>query len=135
MATLLIIEDEQDIVDLLQDLLSDEGYELLFANNRADAVATATSELPDLVLADVRIPDSPNGEVELAGLVAMREIKNNPATQHIPVIAATASVMIQERERINDTGCDGLVEKPFDFVALLDTIESHLEKAAGKEPT
>jgi two-component system cell cycle response regulator DivK len=126
MAKLLIVEDEEEIAELLADLLTDEGYELCFANNRVDAVATAIAELPDLVLADVRIPDTADGEVGLAGLDAMREIKSNPITAHIPVIAATASVMIQEKKRILETGCDDLAEKPFDFDALLTSIESHL---------
>ena len=127
MAKLLIIEDDHEIVELLEDLLSDEGYELVFAHNRVDAIATAIAEVPDLILADVRIPDSEGEEVAgPAGLEAMRAIKMNQTTSHIPIIAATASVMIQDEKRISEAGCDGLVKKPFDFMALLDTIESNL---------
>ena len=127
MAKLLIIEDDHEIVELLEDLLSEEGYELRFADNRVDAIATAIAEVPDLILADVRIPDSAGEEVNgPAGLEAMREIKMNPTTSHIPIIAATASVMIQDEQRIKEAGCVGLVKKPFDFISLLDTIESNL---------
>ena len=127
MAKLLIIEDDREIVELLDDLLSDEGYELCFAHNRVDAIATAIAEVPDLILADVRIPDSPGQDVlGPAGLEATRAIKANPSTSHIPVIAATASVMIQDEQRIREAGCDGLEKKPFDFMSLLDTIESNL---------
>lgn len=127
MAKLLIIEDDHEIVEILEDLLTEEGYELRFADNRVDAIATAIAELPDLILADVRIPDSAGEEVAgPAGLEAMREIKMHPTTGHIPIIAATASVMIQDEQRIREAGCDGLVKKPFDFNSLLDTIDSNL---------
>jgi len=127
MSKLLIIEDDHEIVELLEDLLSDEGYELVFADNRVDAIAKAIAEVPDLILADVRIPDSAGEEVAgPAGLEAMRAIKMNQVTAHIPIIAATASVMIQDEQRISEAGCDGLVKKPFDFMSLLDTIESNL---------
>ena len=132
MAKILIIEDDREIVELLEDLLTDEGYELRFAHNRVDAIATAIAEVPDLILCDVRIPDSEGEEVAgPAGLEATRAIKTNPTTSHIQVIAATASVMIQDEERIREAGCDGLEKKPFDFMSLLDTIESHLGKADG----
>ena len=134
MAKILIIEDDREIVELLDDLLTDEGYELRFAHNRVDAIATAIAEVPDLILCDVRIPDSEGEEVAgPAGLEATRAIKTNPTTAHIPVIAATASVMIQDEERIREAGCDGLEKKPFDFMSLLDTIESHLEEAEGDD--
>lgn len=132
MAKLLIIEDDQEIVELLDDLLSDEGYELLFAHNRVDAITMAFEEVPDLILCDMRIPDSEGEEVAgPAGLEVTRTVKTNPKTRHIPVIAATASVMIQDEARIREAGCDGLEKKPFDFMSLLDTIESHLEKAGS----
>ena len=132
MAKILIIEDDREIVELLDDLLTDEGYELRFAHNRVDAIATAIAEVPDLILCDMRIPDAEGEEVVgPAGLEVTRAVKTNPTTSHIPVVAATASVMIQDEERIREAGCDGLVKKPFDFMQLLDTIESHIEKAGS----
>jgi len=130
MAKILIIEDRQDIVEILDDLLSDEGYELVFAQNRADAVSAAANELPDLILADMAIPDSAEDQEvrEFAGLEATRQIKANPATQKIPVIATTANAMLHDQEKIKNAGCDDIESKPYEFMSLLDTIEKYLDR-------
>lgn len=135
MTKLLIIEDHMEIVELLDDLLSDEGYELVFAHNRADAVTLAEEELPHLILADLKIPESGEDPTvsDIGGLEATRAIKANPKTAHIPVVAATAHVMIHDRERILDAGCDDIEKKPYDFDSLIDTIErNHAGKKEGE---
>ena len=128
MAKILIIEDRQDIVEILDDLLTDEGYELTFAQNRADAVTAAVAVLPDLILADMAIPESAEDQDvrEFAGLEATREIKANPATRHIPVIATTANAMLHDQQKIKNAGCDDIESKPYDFMSLLDTIEKYI---------
>lgn len=130
MAKILIIEDRQDIVEILDDLLTDEGYQLVFAQNRADAVTAAVTELPDLILADMAIPDSAESQEvqEFAGLEATKEIKANPATRNIPVIATTANAMLHDQEKIKDAGCDDIESKPYEFMSLLDTIEKYLDR-------
>ena len=129
MAKILIAEDDANNVEILTDLLSDEGYELAIANNRADAVAKSASESPDLILMDLQMPESKENDTldNEAGLEATREIKANASTSGIPVIALTAHNMFHQRERIFSAGCDDLQAKPYDFAALLDTIEKHLD--------
>jgi CheY-like chemotaxis protein len=128
MAKILIAEDDRNNIEILTDLLADEGYQLVVATNREDAVHFAASEAPDLILMDVQMPDSSASDIlnREAGLEAARAIKDNAATKHIPVIALTAHNMLHQKERILGAGCDGLQAKPYDFAALLDTIESHL---------
>jgi len=130
MSKILIAEDDQNNIEILTDLLADEGYELIIATTREDTIRLATSEAPDLILMDVQMPDSKSNDVlnREAGLEAARAIKANEATKHIPVIALTAHNMLHQKERILGAGCDGLQAKPYDFAALLDTIESHLRK-------
>jgi CheY-like chemotaxis protein len=130
MSKILIAEDDQNNIEILTDLLADEGYELIIATTREDTIRLATSEAPDLILMDVQMPDSKSNDVlnREAGLEAARAIKGNEATKHIPVIALTAHNMLHQKERILGAGCDGLQAKPYDFAALLDTIESHLRK-------
>lgn len=128
MARILIVEDDPNNVEILHDLLTDEGYELAVANNREDAVSMAASENPDLILMDLRLPISANGEEmdNEAGLDATRSIKFDEATRNTPIIALTAHNMFHQRERIFDAGCSDLQAKPYDFDALLETIEKHL---------
>ena len=130
MSKILIAEDDQNNIEILTDLLADEGYELIIATTREDTIRLATSEAPDLILMDVQMPDSKSNDVlnREAGLEAARAIKGNEATKHIPVIALTDHNMLHQKERILGAGCDGLQAKPYDFAALLDTIESHLRK-------
>ena len=130
MSKILIAEDDQNNIEILTDLLADEGYELIIATTREDTIRLATSEAPDLILMDVQMPDSKSNDVlnREAGVEAARAIKGNEGTKHIPVIALTAHNMLHQKERILGAGCDGLQAKPYDFAALLDTIESHLRK-------
>jgi len=128
MPKILIVEDDRNNIDILTDLLGDEGFAFAVASNREDAVRMAASEAPDLILMDVQMPDGPGSEMlnREAGLEATREIKANDATRHIPVIALTAHNMLHQKERMIAAGCDDLQAKPYDFVALLDTISRHL---------
>jgi len=130
MSKILIAEDDQNNIEILTDLLSDEGYEVVVATNREDTIQFAAAEAPDLILMDVQMPDSKSSDAlnREAGLEATRAIKANEATRHIPVIALTAHNMLHQKERILAAGCDDLQAKPYDFTALLDTIESHLHK-------
>jgi CheY-like chemotaxis protein len=128
MPKILIAEDDRNNIEILSDLLADEGYALVVATTREDAIHLAQSEQPDLILMDVQMPDSKASDVlnREAGLEATSAIKGNDATRHIPVIALTAHNMLHQKERILGAGCDGLQAKPYDFAALLDTIESHI---------
>ncbi len=128
MAKILIVEDDPNNIEILQDLLEDEGYDLLHAGNRDDGVALALAEQPDLILMDLQMPDSRDAESvnHEAGLDATRELKAHSKTKGIPIIALTAHNMLNQRERIFEAGCDELQSKPYDFDALLDTIERFL---------
>jgi len=128
MAKILIVEDDPNNIEILQVLLEDEGYDLVLAGNRDDGVSRAETEQPDLILMDLQMPDSPSSDSvnHEAGLDATRSLKANPKTKQIPIIALTAHNMLHQRERIIEAGCDTLQSKPYDFDALLDTIEGYL---------
>jgi two-component system cell cycle response regulator DivK len=130
MPKILIAEDDRNNIEILTDLLTDEGYSLAIATSREEVIKLALAEQPDLILMDVQMPDSSASDVlnREAGLEATRAIKENPAIRNIPVIALTAHNMLHQKERILGAGCDDLQAKPYDFAALLDTIETHLRK-------
>jgi CheY-like chemotaxis protein len=115
-------------VEILSRLLTKKNYVLAVAGNRADAVALAKSELPDLILMDIGIPDGPGtSKNDSGGLEATREIKSAEATCRIPIIALTAHAMLDDRNRFLDAGCDGVQTKPYSFAQLLEAIQAKLE--------
>ena len=83
MTKILVAEDERDIQFLIAFALQAVGYEVITANNGEEAVALTLKELPAMVLTDVRMP-------KMTGYDACRQIKANPATQHIPVVFLSA---------------------------------------------
>lgn len=99
------------------DVLENAGHSVLQAN-RADAgIEMALREPLDLILMDIQLPD-------MDGMAATRILKANLRTQHIPVIALTASAMKGDRERILESGCDGYIEKPIRYKYFLSEVES-----------
>lgn len=120
MPTILIAEDDPDQRELVQELLAENGYTVLEAEDGPGAVAAARAARPDLVLMDMMMPRIDDG------LTATRELKADPATAGIPVIGLSGRAMYDERERARDAGCADLVKKPFDFDHLLAAIRKHL---------
>ena len=127
MSRILVVEDEPANVEILMRLLTRKGHDVLTANTKEDAVATATAERPDLILMDIGIPNASGEETNrYGGVEAARMLKASEATEAIPIIAITASAMIDEKKRFLEAGCDAVETKPFEFGPLLETIESRL---------
>ena len=125
MARILLVEDEPDNLELLSRLLTRKGHEIIPAENAADAIKLAVSELPELILMDLQLPMTPDSPPDPnAGLEATRAIKADEATKDVPVIALTAHTMADHRKRISEAGCDDFQEKPiFPFNNLLEKID------------
>ena len=116
MTKILYVEDNDDNVYMLQmrfELL--DGFEFLVAEDGRIGVQKAATELPDLILMDLDLPVIDGWEVT-------RRIKNDPATQHIPVIALTAHAMPGSREKALAAGCDEFDTKPIDFDRLMQKV-------------
>ena len=127
MPRILVVEDEPANVEILERLLARKGHEVLVATTRDDAVAAAAAERPDLILMDIGIPNAAGEETNrYGGVEAARLLKTSEQTQRIPIIALTASAMIDEKKRFLEAGCDAVHTKPFEFVPLLKAIESTL---------
>ena len=127
MPRILVVEDEPANVEILNRLLTRKGHEVLVANTRDDAVATATAQRPDLILMDIGIPNAAGEETNrYGGVEAAQLLKAADSTQRVPIIAITASAMIDEKKRFIDASCDTVQTKPFEFGPLLEAIESRL---------
>ena len=121
MAKILIIEDTENNRVLLTRRLKPRGHEILTAEDAESGLALAAVERPDLILMDVGLPG-------MDGWAATRQVRTNPATQHIPIIALTAHAMEGDRERALQAGCNEYEPKPIDFARLFEKIDALLAK-------
>ena len=112
MSKILLVEDNEDNRDMLLRRLERKGFEVVIAVNGEEGVEMASSTSPDLILMDMSLP-------VLDGWGATKKIKANDETKHIPVIALTAHVMVGDREKTIEAGCDDYDTKPVDFKSLL----------------
>jgi CheY-like chemotaxis protein len=131
MATILIVEDDPTNIQLLSRLLTMKGYDSLVAENRQDAIALAREKRPDLILMDIQMPDEPGGNVSpTAGIEATKDLKNDPQTSNIPIVATSAHDLPEQRKRFLEAGSDDIQSKPYtDFNELLATIERNLKRS------
>jgi two-component system, cell cycle response regulator DivK len=114
-ATVLVVEDTPANMKLVSMLLRREGYAVLQAENGNDAVALARSRLPDLILMDIQIPG-------LDGITATRQLKADPATRDLRIVALTAFAMKGDREKMIAAGCDGYIVKPIQYQSFIDEV-------------
>ena len=121
MPKILLIEDNEQNRDALARRLQRRGYDVIMAADGQQGIAMAQSELPDLILMDLNLPD-------VDGWEATRIIKETPKTQAIPIMAMTAHAIAGDQERALQAGCDDYHAKPVEFTRLLEQIEALLKK-------
>ena len=123
---ILIVDDETRIRELLELRLSSEGYEVIQAKDGEEGVMMAKKHLPDLILMDVMMP-------KMDGSEAVEELKEDAATQDIPVIFLTSMITKEEEENQAfgihlDVKKHHFIAKPFDTPSLLAEIQKALNK-------
>ena len=101
----LLAEDFEDARELYRDYLEFSGFTVETASNGREAIDRAIALLPDLILMDASMPI-------LDGWQATKELKANPVTKHIPILALTAHAFDDARQEAKSVGCDGFVTKP-----------------------
>ena len=116
---ILVIEDTEDNRQIVGDLLSSAGYELIEAVDGLEGVATAEREQPDLILMDIQLPG-------IDGYEATRRIRAIPALAKVPIIAVTSYALSGDEAKTREAGCDGYVAKPFSPRQLLAKIREFL---------
>jgi two-component system, cell cycle response regulator DivK len=123
MAKLLLVEDNPENRDMLSRRLLRRGFELVYAGDGAEAVSLTKEQKPDLVLMDLSLPI-------MDGWEATRQIKADPSTSTIPIIALTAHAMSGDREKALAAGCNDYDTKPVDLPRLLGKIDTLLNGKA-----
>ena len=119
MPKILLVEDNEMNRDMLSRRLKRRGYEVVIAVNGAEGVDKANSIAPDLILMDMSLP-------VMDGWQATKNIKADPATNSIPIIALTAHAMSGDREKALQAGCDDYDTKPIELPRLLTKIKTFL---------
>ena len=117
---ILIVEDDIKNLKLFKDVLEKVGYKIITAVDGEQGVQLALKEKPGLILMDIQMPVKD-------GLEATREIKDNPLTNKIPVVALTALAMRGDEDQIRVAGCDDYISKPVQIRALLDKVASYFQ--------
>ena len=126
MIRILLVEDNELNRDMLSRRLQRRGYDVVLAVDGQEAITTAETSKPDVILMDMDLP-------VLNGWEATRALRNNPAIRDIPVIALTAHALPADRERTIEAGCDAYQSKPVDFPALVSKIEQLTEGRVANE--
>ncbi len=121
---ILLIEDNAVNRRLAQFLLKSQGYEVWEATNAAEAFASLNEKRPDLILMDVQLPG-------MDGLTATKQLKADPSTRDIPVLAVTSYAMKGDEARALEAGCTGYVTKPIDKTVFLQAVAKVLTDKAG----
>ena len=117
--TILVVDDEPDLLNAVRLYLEDEGYQVLTATNGEEALEKVRTRLPDLVVLDVMMP-------EMNGFEALQEIRR---VSHVPVIMLTVKGEEGDKVRGLSLGADDYVTKPFSQRELLSRIQAVLRRA------
>lgn len=118
--TVLVVEDDYNIRDLLLDILSSK-YTVLTANDGLEALRILQQNLPDLVLCDIVMP-------ELDGLGLIDKIRSDERTAHLPIVSVSAKLSMEDRIEAVEHGADAYITKPFNPRHVLATIGQLLNK-------
>ena len=116
---ILIVEDNEKNRRLVRDVLQFKGYQTIETETGEEGVELARSRRPALVLMDIQLPG-------IDGITALRQLRDDPTTRAIRVMAVTASAMTQDRQKILSAGFDGYQSKPINVKAFLEAVQELL---------
>ena len=119
---ILIVEDQADVAELIEVVLTGEHYKVAVAEDGARGLMLARDWKPDLILMDVMLPGVDGGTL-------IARLREEPETAGIPIIAMSASSTL--RDRTAELEADALLSKPFDVDALLVQVQFLLERGRG----
>jgi DNA-binding response OmpR family regulator len=126
--TILVVEDDLDVAEMLSAYFRVQGYEVLIANMGEEGVQTCRSNRPDLVILDIRLPD-------IDGYEVARQLRSNRRTADIPIIFLTDKRHREERLQGLELGADDYITKPFDIQELRLRVRNALRRTSGSTLT
>ncbi len=117
----LIVDDDQLVRQIVQEILSDENYEIQLAKDGKDALESIHRDQPDIIILDIMMPI-------MDGLDVSKHLKSNRTTASIPIIMLTARTSISDKFDGFDAGADEYISKPFDADVLQKRVKSLLRR-------
>jgi CheY-like chemotaxis protein len=117
MPQILLVEDNEMNRDMLSRRLIRKGFDVVMAVDGVECMQVLAEQKPDIILMDINLPGRDGYELT-------RDVKANPATRSIPVIALTAHAMSGDRDKAIAAGCDDYDTKPVDFKRLLGKVQN-----------
>ena len=118
---ILVVDDNPVNLKLVRVLLENAGYQVSTAGDAEEALALLTSARPHLILMDLQLPG-------MDGLELTRNLKGNPETRDVIILALTAYAMKGDEQKALAAGCDGYIQKPIDTRTLPDRVAEALAK-------
>jgi len=115
----LCVEDNSVNMLLVSRIVEAEGHELIKAEDADTAEAVLSDVVPDIILLDINLPGR-------SGLDLAREFKSDKRLAPVPLIATTAQVLVGDRERCLEAGCDDYLPKPLDIRKLREVLRQYL---------
>ena len=123
MKKILVVEDNPVSRELMKEILSGRGYEVIEACDGRQALQAIEETAPDLVLLDIQLPI-------LDGFAVLFQLRQNPRFAHLCVVAVTANAMKEDREKGLRAGFDAYISKPIDAAALRQQVDQLLRKGS-----
>jgi CheY-like chemotaxis protein len=120
--TVLLVEDEPDNLEVLVDAVEYHGMSALSAANGLEGLKVLEENLPTLILLDLSMP-------KMDGWVMHKQVKADPRTQQIPVVALTAHAMTGDKEKVLAAGFDGYLTKPISIASFLKDLRQAMDRA------
>jgi DNA-binding response OmpR family regulator len=124
MTTILLVEDEQEIADVVTTLLTDEGFEVAACERAEEALSRIAVALPDLMILDGRLPG-------ISGWQCLDLLRGADQSVRLPVVMLTAAIHELRTLACPPDDCTAYLAKPFDVDELLDAIQSILQTCNG----
>lgn len=119
---ILIVDDEPDVVTMIQRALTTEGFEVLVAYDGLAALDIAENDQPHAILLDIMMP-------MMSGYETCAQLKQNPNTQHIPILCLTSANSPEVRDKVQKAGAQALLYKPILPRELIAQLKRYLNQA------
>jgi CheY-like chemotaxis protein len=123
---ILLADDSVTVQKVIELTFSDEGMQVVAVGDGREAIARLDADPPDIVLADVDMPD-------VDGYAVAEHVKRTPALGHVPVVLMTGAFEQLDEARAREIGCDGVLAKPFEPQMVIALVRELLAKARGEQ--
>ncbi len=120
MKTILIVDDEPDVLEVVEILLLSEKYRVLKARNGIEAIEVVSKETPDLVILDIMMP-------EMDGVEVCRRMRDMDNMRDKPIVMFSAKLSAIDKKESFDAGADGFIPQPFNARGFIAGIKTYLE--------